>query len=101
MDAASNNLHMRLMCPVLNTCTDDSNMFVFRGKANNSNRWYLASKKYTGKQVDKQLLYSNDIGGTDHLNGLRVRITVTLNDLGLITAPFISVTGCKRRSTIR
>ena len=41
-------------------------------------------------------MYLRDIGGADHLNGLRVRLTVMINALGLMAAPFISVTGILR-----
>ena len=56
----------------------------------------MASKKDIGKKSGKQSVYSKNVGGTDHLNGLRVRLTVTLNALSLMTAPFISVTVIKR-----
>ena len=69
---------------------------MFKSKANKSDGWYLVPKKSTSKQGGKQSIYSNDIGGTDHLNGLRVKLTVTINALGLMAAPFISVTGISR-----
>ena len=42
-------------------------------------------------------MYGNDKGGTDHLNGLRVRITFTMNATGMLAATFITVTGLADR----
>ena len=56
----------------------------------------MVPKKSISKQGGKQSIYSNDNGGTDHLNGLRVKLTVTINALGLMAAPFISVTRISR-----
>ena len=53
-------------------------------------------KDNTGKQCSKHATYSNDIGGTDNLNGVRVKITVTINALDIIAAPSISVTVISR-----
>ena len=56
--------------------------------------------KITDKQSGKQSVYSNDIGGTDHLNGFRVRLTVAINTLGLMSAPLISTTGVSREELL-
>ena len=100
MRVVNNKLHVRLLLPGPITSTADSTLFVFKVKANNVNGWYLVSKKDTGKKYGKQSVYSNDIGGTDHLNGFRARLAVTLNALGLMSAPFISVTNITRKELL-
>ena len=75
------------------TSIDDSTLFVFKDKANKSDGWYLVQKKSTSKQGGKQSIYSNNIGGTDHFNSLCVRLNVTINALGPMDTPSISVTG--------
>ena len=94
--SAANNVHVRPLLPSFITSTDESILFVLKGKSNKSSGWYLLSKKDTGKKSGKQSVCSNSISGTDHLNGLRVRLTVTINALGLIAAPFIYVIGITR-----
>ena len=94
----NDNLPVRPLLPDLITFTDDSILFVFKRTAHNSDRWYLEKKTDTTKQGGEQAIYSNEIGGTDNLNGLRVRLNVTINALVLMATPFISVTGISREN---
>ena len=92
---SNDNLPVRPLLPGLITSIYDSTLFVFKEKSNNSDGWYLVDNKNTGKQGGKQSVYSKNIGGTD-FNGLHVRLTVTINVLGFMATPFISVTGISR-----
>jgi len=47
--------------------------------------------------VANQLVYGNEEGGTDHKNGLRVRLTFTMNATWMMAATFITVTGLNER----
>ena len=80
--------------PALITSTDDTTVFVFKGKAEKEKGWYIIEKDADGR---KQAHFTNDKGGTDHLNGLRVHFTFTLNAIGAMAAPFITVTGITER----
>ena len=92
----NNNLPVQPLLPGLITSTDDYTTFVFKGKAHSSDGWYLLKKDNTGKQGSKQVTYSNNIGCTDNLNSFCIRLTVTINALGLMAAPFILVTFISR-----
>ena len=39
-----------------------------------------------------QSVFTHDIGGTDHLNGLYIRITTTINEICMVYTPCIFVT---------
>ena len=87
---ANNKADVRTVLPGLVTSTDDSTVFIFKGKSKHDEGWYLVDNN---QQESSQSCYSTDIGGTDHLNGLRVRLTMTINGIGAMAAPFITVTG--------
>ena len=44
-----------------------------------------------------QSYYTTSECGTDNKNGLRVRLTFTMNGVGLMAAPFITITGLTER----
>jgi len=47
--------------------------------------------------VTNQLVYGNEEGGTNHKNGLQVRLTFTMKATGMVAATFITVTGLNER----
>ena len=49
--------------------TDDTIVFVFKGATKELEGWYLIDKSH---DQSKQSSYSNNKGGTDNKNGLRV-----------------------------
>ena len=85
--------------PGLIFSTDDSTLFVFKGKAKTAESWYLLQDNGFNDGVAKynQSVYGNEEGGTDHLNGLRVRLTFTMNATGMLAATFITVTGVSEK----
>ena len=60
-------------------------------------QWYLLSGKGTDVDTSKQSVYSSSVGGTDHLNGMRVRLTFTMTGTGSLAPPFITVTGLSEK----
>ena len=87
---ANNGVPIHHVLPAMVTSTDDTTVFVFRGASTKLEGWYLTESKLQG---NKQSLFSNDEGGTDQKKGLRVRLTFTLNAIGMMAATYISVTG--------
>ena len=98
VSVANNNAPVYNVLPGLITSTDDTTVFVFKGATKELEGWYLLDKSHT---AHKQSSYSNDKGGTDNKNGLRVRLTFTINDVGMIAAPFITVTGITEKELPR
>ena len=88
--AANDGLPIFPVHPALITSTNDTTVFVFKGVAEKEKRWYLIEN---GASCKKQAHFTNDKRGTDHLNGSCVRLTFTLNAVGAMAAPFITVTG--------
>jgi len=76
--------------------TDDSTVFVFRGIAKEKSRRFLLQDG-NDPNTTNQSVYGNEEGGNDHLNCLRVRLTFTINDAGMLAATFITVTGLTER----
>ena len=95
---ANNNAPIYNVMPGLITSTDDTTIFVFKGATKELEGWYLMDKSHSG---GKQSSYSNDKGGTDNKNGLRVRLTFTINGVGMMAAPFITVTGITEKELPR
>jgi len=83
--------------------TEDSTMFVFKGKASNTETRYLLQDNGVKNGVFKynQSVYGHKEGETDHLNVLRVRLTFTMNATCMIAATFITVTGVTERELPR
>ena len=99
----NNNAPVYPILPGLVFSTDDSTMFVFKGKETNTETWYLLQDNGVNNGVVKynQSVYGNEEGGTDHLNGLRVRLTFTMNATCMLAATFITVTGVTERELPR
>ena len=95
---ANNNAPIYSVQPGLVTSTDDTTVFVFKGATKELEGWYLIDRSHDRKS---QSSYSNDKGGTDNKNGLRVRLTFTMNGVGMMAAPFITVTGITERELPR
>ena len=95
---ANNNAPIYNVLPGLITSTDDTTVFVFKGATKELEGWYLLDKKHI---ASKQSSYSNDKGGTDNKNGLRVRLTFTINGVGMMAAPFVTVTGITEKELPR
>ena len=95
---ANNNAPIYNVLPGLITSTDDTTVFVFKGAMKELEGWYLIDKNH---DQSKQSSYSNDKGGTDNKNGLRVRFTFTINGVGMLAAPFITVTGITEKELPR
>ena len=77
--------------------TDDTTAFVFKGIRNKSENWYLMSGPGSTNNNSSHSDYSNEVGVTDHLNGLRVYVTFKIFAVGSLAAPFITVTGLTER----
>ena len=70
----------------------------FKGKEKRGSCWYLLQgEDIVDLNRRNQSIYGNEESGTDHLNGLRVRITFTMNATGMLAATFITVTGLTER----
>ena len=79
--------------PALLLSTDDSTMFVFEGKSKSEYSWHLHSNvKHSAQSV-----YSAQKGGTDHLHGLRVRLTHTMCGLGIMAPLYVTIYGLSER----
>ena len=61
----NNKADVRCVLPGLVTSTDDSTIFIFKGKSTHDEGWYLVDNN---QQESSQSCYSTHIGGTDHLN---------------------------------
>ena len=80
-------------------------LFMFRGTLNIWEQLYLLSGKFSGVRISQQYVYSSDIGGRDHLNGMRVCFTCTMDGTSSLAVqlikcrtsdPFIIDLGFKR-----
>ena len=80
--------------PALLLSTDDSTLFVFRGKVKKDSGWYLHE---AGRNTSVLSTYSTDVGGSSNLNGLRVRLTHTMSGLGIMAPLYITVYGLTER----
>ena len=98
VSSANDNAPIYNVLPGLITSTDDTTVFVFKGETQELEGWYLVDKNHDNS---KQSYFSNDTGGTDNKNGLRVRLTFTLNGVGMMAAPFITVTGITEKELPR
>ena len=85
--------------PGLIFSTDNSTLFVFEGKAKMTESWYLLQDNGFNDDVAKynHSIYGNEEGGIDHLNGLMVRLTFTMNATGILAAAFITVTSVSEK----
>ena len=83
--------------PALITSTDDTTLFVFKGRASAPESWYLLQGGSLQKKEKYCSVYSNEEKGTDHLNGLRVRPTVSINGIGMIAPTFITIKGVNEK----
>ena len=88
------NAPIRPIQPYLNTSTDDSTMFVFNGTAFVKKLLYLTDKSQKSSNLS---VYSCVVGGTDHLNGLRVRHTHSMNAMGNVAPIYLLVSGLNER----
>ena len=88
------NAPIRPIQPYLNTRTDDSAMFVFNGTAFVKKLLYLTDKSQKSSNLSA---YSCVVGGTDHLNGLRVRHTHSMNAMGNVAPIYLLVSGLNER----
>ena len=95
---ANDGAPIKPVLPALITSTDDTTVFVFKGSSKEPEGWYLVENERDGKD---QSNFSNDDGGTDNKNGLRVRLTFTMNGVGMMAAPFVTVTGLTERELPR
>ena len=91
----NNNAEVYPVKPWLLTSTDDSTLFVFKGIARNKKRSYGVIQDDETK--GRLSFFSQDVGGTAHLNGLRVRHTHTVNALGNSAPIYITVYGLTER----
>jgi len=71
-------------------------MFVFRGISKKKSSWLLLQDGNDAKTTN-QSMYGNKERGNDHFNGLRVRLTFTMNTAGVLAATFITVIGLTER----
>ena len=71
--------------PSLVISTDDTTMTT------KGDQWYLLEGETHDRST--QSPYSSEVGGTDHLSGMRARLIFTMNGTGSMVPPFISVTG--------
>ena len=92
---ANNNAPIYNVMPGLITSTDDTTVFVFKDATKVLEGWYLLNKSHSG---GKQSSYSNDRDGTNNKNDLCVRLTFTRNEVGMMAAPFITVTGITNKT---
>ena len=83
--------------PALVTSTDDTTVFVFKGRSSAPENWYLLQGGGIQKKDKYQSYYTNEEKGTDHLNGLQVRPTITINGIGMIAPTFITIKGVNER----
>ena len=91
----SDNLAMFPVHPGLIFSMDDNTMFVFEGTATSvSHKWILYKKD---SKCSRRSMILNKPGGTDHLNGLRVRLTHTMNGLGQMAPIYVTVYGLNKR----
>lgn len=88
------NAPIRPIQPYLNISTDDSTMFVFNGTAFVKKLLYLTDKSQKSSNLSA---YSCKVGGTDHLNGLRVRQTHSMNAMGNVAPIYLLVSGLNER----
>jgi hypothetical protein len=93
----NNKASIRHISPSLQFSTDDSTMFVFKGTARKIQSWTVVPKVEQKNRQTHQSYYANDVGGTDNLNGTRVRLTYTMNAMGMTAAPFITIYGLNER----
>ena len=98
VSSANDNAPIYNVLPGLITSTDDTTVFVFKGETQELEGWYLVDKNHDNS---KQSYFSNDTGGTDNKNRLRVRLTFTLNGVGMMAAPFITVKGITEKELPR
>ena len=80
--------------PYLSTSTDDSTMFVFNGMNFVKKLVYLTDKRQKSSNLSS---YSCEVGGTDHLNELRVRHTHSMNAMGNVAPIYLLVSGLNER----
>ena len=69
-----------------------------KGETRELECWYLTDKSHC---QPKQSSYSNNKGGTDNKNGLHARLTFTINGVGMMAAPFITVTAITEKELPR
>ena len=74
--------------------TDDQTCFVFKGTATNKKKLYLEASNEC-KSIHST--YVHDKGGTNHLNGVQVRITHSFLSMGYMAPVYLSVTGLNER----
>ena len=90
---ANNDAPVSPVYPWLITSTDDTTVFIFKGTACNKKKLFIVPEKMDKHKSN----YSNDMGGTDHLNGIRVRHTYSMNAMGNLAPIYITVTGMNER----
>ena len=78
--------------------TDNSTVFVFKGKTEKLDGWHLLqSAMKEAIQSANQPIYGNGAGGTEHKNSLRVRSTSTMNATCMLATVFIIIIGLTER----
>ena len=93
MEKENYSAPMKPLHPGLITSTDDNTMFIFEGTEKKSN-WVLYDKD---THKSRQSAFTGRPGGTDHLNGLSVRLTHTITAMGVMAPIYITVYGLTDR----
>ena len=88
------NVPLHHVQPGLIFLIDDSTMFVFAGTACDS-KWVLYDKNRASDSTKS--VFTGDPGGTDHLNGIRARLTHASNGLGQLAPLYITFYGLSER----
>ena len=89
-----NNSPMFNVHPALLMSTDDSNLFIFEGKTKHESAWHIHAQSCN---TSLRSTFSAEIGGTDHLNGLRIRATHTMCGVGIMAPLYVTVYGLNER----
>ena len=80
--------------PELITSTDDSTVFIFCGSVNKQDEFRLVTKKSC---LNKGTNSVYNVDESDHMNGMRVKLTWTLSGGGTCAPLFVTVTGLNER----
>ena len=91
---AKNEAPIPHVLSAMTTSNNNMTVFVFRGAGNELDCWCL---KESNNKGNKHSLYSNDEGGTNQKKGLRVRLPFNLNEIGMMVAMYISITGITKK----
>ena len=85
---ANKNAEIYPVHPGLITTSDEQVSFVFSGEAKKPKEWIAVKSEFVSHQHS---VFTNEKGGTDHLNGLRVRMNHTFNGMGATAAIYLTV----------